>query len=227
VSNGSDVKSNPAIGASEDTTAQLDVAYAAMFAALDAVTAPWPVGSALSIAAALVDNDQNASGTDELVEYIWDFVDNDIKTPCATNNVYQEIRSAPNADDAVEFEQIQEVWSDDGVNTLYEATSFSVQMEDPYSSYSLSSSSSESSGQSEMFGHPDKGEFIKDSEGNDVQIVQSSKHTHSFSGVPEKKVSVQQLPPSVANHTNSESSVRYKKMPVNIIQTQISGKIKG
>ncbi|MGZ0746982.1 hypothetical protein [Haloparvum sp. AD34] len=238
VSNGSDVKANPAIGSSTDEKEQLDVAYAALYVALDGLA--WPLGSAMSIAAAALSNDDTASRTDNLVEYRWDYAGNDVRTACGTNNVYQEIRSEPHADDAVKFDQYQEVWANDGVSEIYEGVSFSVSMQDPATSYSLGISDENfysvdqagyliegaTSDDSSGYGNPVEGDIVQDTEGEKIKVRAASTKSRSFNGGVTEEIPVSELPNSLSERYESGSTTTFKYLPLSVSLTHIKGEVR-
>lgn len=232
VSTGSDVKANPPIGSSNDDDVYLDLAYTLLAAAIGEVS--WPVGTAMSLAAAAQSNDNGAEKNDKTVEYLWDYTSTSDKSPgCATNAVFHELRSHEGADDHVKFTHYQEAWGDDGTSDLYIGTKYTVDMQDPGTSSSSTSSFSSdtsiqtsSSDSSKESGWPvsvEQGDIIEDTEGNKVKVKKVGTDEDFIPGTPPERVTASEISRRAVEEFGPDHPVVRRQPPTQIKVTKVGG----
>lgn len=230
MSTGSDVKANPAVGTNwVDETEDLDVAYAAIASGIDKVA--WPAGTAMSIAAALVTNDDAAQKNNSTVEYVWDYGDGDYQ-PCATNGVYHVFRSQRGGDKHVKFTHYQEAWGDAGVSDIYIGTVWEIDMQDPKvggcGTSSSQISSQECTGIQTEGGNettPEVGDVIQTTEGDTVEVSNVNQGTSSLPGTAPKKLEASELGKQTAKRFGPDQIVEHQRLAANITRTTISGTV--
>lgn len=226
VSKGFDVKANPPIGDSTSESAGLDIALAVASGAIG--KANWVTGTAFGIVGALATNDVGDDEEDGKVDYTWDYSTGEY-CPCATNAVYQVIRSQPDGHDSFSMSHHQEAWGDAGVQDIYIAHSWEVQgnMIVPANSNSTSDVDTQDTETNRAERDMKKrsevtsGEIIRDSEGNDIKVAEVKKNSSFIPSKPPKTIPASE---SVSNKTDGTVEVLHPSIDVK--KTTITGVVK-
>lgn len=231
VSKGSDVKANPPVGSSTIDDVHLDLAYTLLASAIGG--ASWTAGTAMSLAAAAESNDEGAKKSDEIVEYLWDYTGTNTNPPCGTNAVYHVFRSVRGGDDDLKFTHRQEAWGDDGISDLYIGTEYQFDSTDSDTTSSststasdLSTETSEKNGSQRRWpASVGRGDIIRDTEGNEVEVKTVEVDKQSVQGTAPEEVTASEISNRVAEEFGPDRRMVRRQMPAQIKVTRVIGKV--